>query len=85
MPPPVDPTHPPIKLSIRSNTGKNNGHTEKSCVVKPVVVAMEIVWNSPWIRLSSTLNVSVSTSKTQIMQVANPITVKKKAVSESWV
>ena len=47
MPPPVEPTQPPIKLSINSNTGRNSGQIEKSCVVNPVVVAMETVWNRP--------------------------------------
>jgi hypothetical protein len=47
MPPPVEPTHPPIKLRIRSSMGRKSGQTEKSWVVKPVVVAIEIVWNRP--------------------------------------
>ena len=47
MPPPVEPTQPPMKLSINRSIGKNSGQTEKSCVVNPVVVAIEMVWNSP--------------------------------------
>jgi hypothetical protein len=52
MPPPVDPTQPPIKENINSIMGKKDGQAAKFWVANPVVVVMEIAWKMPWIRLS---------------------------------
>ena len=52
IPPPVDPTQPPMKLKSNSITGKNPGQLENDVVVYPVVVAIDIAWNAPTIKLS---------------------------------
>ena len=42
IPPAVDPAQPPIKLEKIRRIGNAPGQREKSSVVKPVVVAIEI-------------------------------------------
>ena len=43
MPPPVEPVHDTTQLRNRIHIEANTGHSEKSSVTRPVVVAMEIV------------------------------------------
>ena len=44
IPPAVEPAQPPMKLEKIRSTGTNNGHTEKSVVVKPVLVMTDVTW-----------------------------------------
>ena len=46
-PPAVDPAQPPANADSNKRKGIPLGHSLKFCVVKPVVVAIEIVWNKP--------------------------------------
>ena len=82
-PPPVEPAQPPINERISSNTGKKWGHKEKSWVVNPVVVAIDTVWNIPWIKLSLGDSVWVINRVKHVITMAMPITLLKKRVSES--
>ena len=43
MPPPVEPAQPPMKDSMSNKKGRKFGQLAKSCVVKPVVVAIDTV------------------------------------------
>ena len=80
----MDPAQPPINDNISNKKGRKFGHEAKSCVAKPVVVAIETVWNKPWIRLSDDEgNVLVTINVTQVMIVARTMTALKKDVSES--
>ena len=82
-PPPVDPAQPPMKDKISSITGKKWGQSAKSWVVNPVVVAMETVWNMPWISPSVGGRVWVINSVAQVTTMAMQITLQKNLVSES--
>ena len=48
MPPPVEPVLGITQLRNSIHIAANIGHSEKSAVTKPVVVAIEIVLNATW-------------------------------------
>tara|TARA_B100000287_G_scaffold73810_1_gene65499 strand:- start:33 stop:188 length:156 start_codon:yes stop_codon:yes gene_type:complete len=48
-----------MKLKSISITGKNPGQLENDVVAYPVVVAMDIAWNAPTIKLSLAEKVAV--------------------------
>ena len=45
-PPPTDPEHAPIKAPINNKKEIENDHVDVSDIPKPVVVTVEIVWNT---------------------------------------
>ena len=48
MPPAVEEEEPPTKNRQSSSIRQNEGHTEKSVVVKPVVDMIDPTWKKAW-------------------------------------
>ena len=45
--PVVEPAEPPTNMSAKSVSRRSTGHSAKSVVANPVVVMIEIAWNTP--------------------------------------
>ena len=53
MPPPTDPEHAPIKATTKIKKPTEFPMAVKGSRVKPVVVIIEIVWKTPYLRAFS--------------------------------